>query len=85
MRLPVGAFWDKLERNWWSMGRGLTRIFYTDLLQKLGIMMNTSLDSHFDLGRIGPYSPAFKCSSLLSHHASQLPRHDQHEISWFTV
>ena len=59
----------------------LARIFHTDLLQKPGIMMNTLLDSPFDLGGMAPYSPASQCSSALSHQASQLPRHDQDEIS----
>ena len=31
----------------------LTPIFHADLLQKPGIMMNTSLDSHVDLGAVG--------------------------------
>ena len=48
----------------------LTRIFPADLLQKPGIMMNTSLDSHFDLGSRAPYSPASKYSSALSHQTS---------------
>ena len=61
----------------------LTRIVHKDLLQKPGSMMKTSLDFHGDLGRIAPYRPASQCSSPLSHQASQLPRHDQYEISEF--
>lgn len=42
--------------------------------------MDTTLDSHFDLGGMYTYSPAPKCSPVLSHKTSRLPRHDRHEI-----
>ncbi|MCF7729886.1 MAG: hypothetical protein K9M81_05915, partial [Chthoniobacterales bacterium] len=60
---------------------GLTRIFHTNLLRKLGSQMDTALDSHFDLDSMYTYSPASKCSSALPHQPSQIPRHDQYEIS----
>ena len=60
---------------------GLARIFHTNLLRKTGSQMDAALDSHFDLDSMYTYSPASKCSSALHHQPSQIPRHDQYEIS----
>ena len=43
--------------------------------------MNTSLDSHIDLGSRDPYSPVSQCSSPVSHQASPFLLHDQDAIS----
>ena len=45
---------------------------HADLLQKKGIIMNASLDSHVNLGSMDSYSPASQGSSPLSHQASCL-------------
>ena len=47
--------------------------------------MNTPLDSHFDLDSRDTYNPVAQSSSALSHQASQLPCHDQYQLSGIAV
>ena len=47
--------------------------------------MTAALDSGLSLDSIYTYSPALKSSSALPHQPLQLPRHDQHEISWLAL
>ncbi len=63
----------------------LARIFHTDLLQKPGSLMDAALSSKSSSGSVYTHSRRQTPSLALPYQASQLPRHDQYEISGLVI